>query len=153
MDIHVNLLTKKKKKMKRLFKEVAGAQIKTAVDSHLRSRFKRNAVPLILAVLLSIFLLNGCSKQDINEPNSKVQSTSDAEINADMDISNSCAGLSEQTKLELQEARKATLKYRDIKKAIAEGYADINVVMQNMGYHYMKSKFADAKFEIKKPEL
>src|SRR4051812_28131093 len=150
MNIYFDLLTKKEK-MKRLFKGIAGTQIKTAVDSQLLCRFNRNAVPLILSVLLGIFLLNGCSKQDIGEPDSKVQSTGVAEINADMDISSSCAGLSEQTKLELQEAREATLKYCDIKKATVDGYADINVVMQNMGYHYMKSKFADAKFEIKKP--
>jgi len=138
--------------MKSLFKEEASTKVKTASDPQLH-RFNRNAVTLFLAVLLLILLLNGCSKQDIGEPNSSVQSTNDPELNADMDISNSCIGLSEQTKLELKEARDATAKYRDINKATADGYADINVVMQNMGYHFMKSKFADAKFEIKKPEL
>src|SRR6476620_11777338 len=114
--------------MKKLFKEDTGNQIKTAGNQQLLHLFKRNAALLSLAVLLSIFLLNGCNKEDIGEPDSKVQSTTDAEMTADVDISNSCIGLSEQTKLELREAHEATAKYRDINKAIADGYADINVV-------------------------
>jgi hypothetical protein len=143
----------KKNKMKNFLKEGIGSPSKTANDPELVYRFNRNAVSLFLAVFIIIVLLNGCSKQDMADPNSKEQSTSNAEMNADVDISSSCAGLSEQTKLELQQVRKATAKYRDINKAIADEYADINVIMQNMGYHYMKSKLADAVFKIEKPEL
>jgi hypothetical protein len=139
--------------MKSLFKGT-DTQIETAIDPQLLlHRSNHNAAPRFLAVLLCIFLLNGCAKQNVDEPNSKVQSTSEAQLDADIDISRSCTGLSEQTKLELRQAHEAAAKYCDINKALADGYADINVVMQNMGYHFMKSKFADAVFEIKKPEL
>src|SRR5207249_8523436 len=77
----------------------------------------------------------------------------DEEMNADVELSNSCSGLSRKTLWELQQAHNATAKYRDINNAIADGYADINVVMQNMGYHYMKSAFTDSVFEIRKPEI
>ena len=59
--------------MKSLFKEEASTKVKTVSDPQLLHRFNRNAVTLFLAVLLLIFLLNGCSKQDIGEPNSNVQ--------------------------------------------------------------------------------
>ena len=61
--------------------------------------------------------------------------------------------LSPQTITELKKARAATAKYRNINNAIADGYADINVVVANMGFHYMKSTLADANFEIEKPEI
>ncbi len=54
---------------------------------------------------------------------------------------------------ELQEVRDASEKYRDIKNAIKDGYADISVVVPNMGHHYMKSDIVDAKFDMKKPEI
>ena len=53
----------------------------------------------------------------------------------------------------MQQAREATDKYRQISKAIADGYEDISVVLPNMGYHYMKSSLSDAKFEVSKPEI
>jgi hypothetical protein len=54
---------------------------------------------------------------------------------------------------ELLEARAATAKYRDFDKAVADSFVDINVVVPNMGYHFMKSSIVDAKFEIRKPEI
>jgi len=65
----------------------------------------------------------------------------------------SCSGLQQQTRCELQQAREATQKYRDINVAIKDGYADISVVLPNMGYHYMRSTIVDAAFEITKPEI
>ena len=54
---------------------------------------------------------------------------------------------------QLQDARNATQRYRSIKAAMADGYADINVVTQNMGFHYMKATLADTLFDPKKPEI
>ena len=54
---------------------------------------------------------------------------------------------------QLQDAKSATERYRSIKAAIADGYADINVVTQNMGFHYMKAALADTVFDPKKPEI
>jgi hypothetical protein len=54
---------------------------------------------------------------------------------------------------ELDRARTATVRYADINAALADGYADINVVMPNMGRHYMKQSLVDDRFEIEKPEI
>jgi len=54
---------------------------------------------------------------------------------------------------ELQDAKAATQKYRSLNAAIADGYADINVVTQNMGFHYMKASYADTVFDPQKPEI
>ena len=54
---------------------------------------------------------------------------------------------------ELAQARQATLKYQDLNVALADGYADINVVMPNMGRHYMKQSLVDSRFEVDKPEV
>ncbi|MBC7849911.1 MAG: hypothetical protein H7Y31_09245 [Chitinophagaceae bacterium] len=62
-------------------------------------------------------------------------------------------GFSLITFLQLLEARAATAKYRDFDRAIADGYADINVVVPNMGYHFLKDSINDATFEIRKPEI
>ena len=54
---------------------------------------------------------------------------------------------------ELQQARAATAKYRDIRNAIKDGYADISVIVPNMGHHFMKLDLVDATFEFRKPEI
>lgn len=54
---------------------------------------------------------------------------------------------------ELRDAQAATKRYKSIDSAIADGYADINVVTQNMGFHYMKASLADTVFDAKKPEI
>ena len=61
--------------------------------------------------------------------------------------------LNHETASELRQAIEATRKYQDIQKAYTDHYADINVVMPNMGYHYMRSEITDSVFEFKKPEL
>jgi len=55
--------------------------------------------------------------------------------------------------LQLQAAKAATAKYHDIGKAIADGYADIDVVVQNMGYHYMDTAYVKDTFDPGKPAL
>ena len=54
---------------------------------------------------------------------------------------------------ELDRARTATVRYADVANAIADGYADINVVMPNMGRHFMKQTLVDDRFEVDKPEI
>ena len=72
---------------------------------------------------------------------------------ADNDLRANDQGLSFQTLHELEQARAATSKYQDISKAIADHYVDINVVMPNMGYHFMKAANVDSIFDIRHPEL
>lgn len=61
--------------------------------------------------------------------------------------------LSRETRRELARARRATAKYHDISEAIADGYADINVFMPQMGFHYLRSANLDANFDPERPEL
>lgn len=57
------------------------------------------------------------------------------------------------TMQELTNAKEATAKYRELNAAIADGYADINVVVENMGFHYMKASLVDTIFDPIKPEI
>jgi hypothetical protein len=121
-----------------------------------------------IALLSFGILLQGCSKQhtEIPEKDAVVneQSTpldSDEEFldayqnknSGSQSVSGTNQGFSFLTFLELLEARAATIRYRQFSNALADGYADINVVVPNMGYHYMKSSLSDSKFEIRKPEI
>lgn len=93
-------------------------------------------VQLSLAVVITLFF-TAC-KKDKAEPDA---------------IDKSKTGLSEQTVSELRLAKSATEKYRSLDVARADGYADINVVQQNMGFHYMKSTLVDSVFNPEKPEI
>jgi hypothetical protein len=57
------------------------------------------------------------------------------------------------TRREIARARRATARYNDLSTAIADGYADINVFIPNMGFHYLKSSILDAQFDPERPEL
>jgi hypothetical protein len=50
-------------------------------------------------------------------------------------------------------AKRATARYRDVQQAIADGYADINVVIPNMGRHFLKQALMDSTFDVEHPEL
>jgi hypothetical protein len=54
---------------------------------------------------------------------------------------------------ELKRAKRATARYQDVRKAVADGYVDINVVRPNMGRHFLKDSLVDAKFEVERPEV
>jgi hypothetical protein len=55
--------------------------------------------------------------------------------------------------LQLDQVRDATARFRDVEKAEAEGYADIGLFVPNMGWHYMKEKLVDERFDPTNPEL
>ena len=129
---------------------------------------KRGALSILPVVLFIITLLPGCSKQQPEVPTKDtVIATESNDLVSDdqfMDAYQANAqsegnalrkrnGCSFTTFLELLEARAATAKYRDFDRAIADSFVDINVVVPNMGYHFMKSAIVDAKFEIRKPEI
>jgi len=130
--------------------------------------------PLLLwPVALFLIILSGCSKQQADmkatDPNVRADVlvlNTDEEFKKayqnDIQSQDSKPGLNQRTSshgfsfitlLELLEARLATAKYRDFDKAIKDGYADINVVVPNMGYHFMKSAIVDATFQATKPEI
>jgi hypothetical protein len=54
---------------------------------------------------------------------------------------------------ELASARSATERYRDLQRALKDGYVDIGVVLPNMGRHYVKESLMDTTFEAERPEI
>jgi hypothetical protein len=68
-------------------------------------------------------------------------------------VINYYSGLSWQTTMELQQARAATAKYRNIDNAIRDGYVDIAVDVEHMGHHYMNTSLVDGTFDIRHPEI
>lgn len=63
------------------------------------------------------------------------------------------SNLPEKAFAELKDAQEATNRFRSIDSAVANGYEDIGVIVQNMGFHYMKASLADTLFDPKKPEI
>lgn len=61
--------------------------------------------------------------------------------------------LPRETQQEIARARRATARYHDLSRAIADGYVDINVFFPNMGFHYLKPSILDAQFDPERPEL
>jgi hypothetical protein len=55
--------------------------------------------------------------------------------------------------LQLDEVRNATARYLDVDVAVHAGYRDIGLFVPNMGWHYMKDKLVDARFDPTQPEL
>lgn len=108
-------------------------------------------------VLLSTALVFTACEQDTLNP----QITSSQKINeqsielgaSESNIINLYPSIPSVTAFELQQARAATARYRDIRNALKDEYIDISVVTENMGYHYMKVGEVDAIFDYRKPEI
>jgi hypothetical protein len=124
-------------------KPVSTPQLLHRLPWHIHSLF-------YLVALLSLLLLARCNRTEM-APQPEAHPISDQKANRE--FRTYYQGLGKQTVWELQQARAATAQYRNIQKAIADGYEDIHVVKPNMGHHYMKSKWVDATFDIRKPEL
>jgi hypothetical protein len=121
--------------------------------NHLTSQ-KSKALPLSL-LLFVMLIMNSCSKEaSIKSETSNTQSTMNkTSMLIPGDMLNNYSGLNATTLWELQQARAATARYRDIKNAMKDGYVDIDVVRQNMGYHFLKMDNLDATFDFRKPEI
>src|SRR5439155_7264417 len=134
-----------------LFNTSNGRNAKNIVALPLLSWFARNTKSLyylvvLLIVLLGTLLFTGCEKQAVNETKSQAplltsnaSVTNNSSMKSDAEFLNMYQGLSKQTSWELQQARAATARYRDIKNAIKDGYSNINVDVPNMGHHFMKT--------------
>ena len=120
-------------------------------SSQITTRFSFSSIFLLV---LGILLLGSCQKHDSHVTADEEVTGADAsDLATDQAMVNCYNTLQFRTLHELLEARAATAKYQHIDKALDDGYADINVVMPNMGYHFLKSAILDSKFEVKKPEL
>ena len=115
-----------------------------------RCNRKSFALQFLIATIILIGLA-ACQKDVINAPEEQMQST--MAKNSQADVLSMYTGLARETAWELQQARAATARYRNFDNAVKDGYADINVVLPQMGYHYMKADLLDDKFDYKSPEI
>ena len=114
----------------------------------------RNATLCFCFTTFTAFLFSSCQKQALVEPkNPDLLTVDNAKRNSDAKIINMYSGLSKQTIHELQQARAATARYRDLKNAIKDGYSNIHVDVPNMGHHFMNTSLVDNTFDIRKPEI
>ena len=107
---------------------------------------------MTIAIIATGILFSGCQKEQTSESVVKEDMTTKS-MQSQSNVVNEYAEVSSQTSWELQQARAATARYRNIKNAVKDGYEDIAVVVPNMGFHYMKSTLVDGEFDFRKPEI
>src|SRR6185503_19664948 len=107
--------------------------------------------PLMVSTVLFIgLLLTGCKKDvSVTTPEEEIQTAASSQSQG----FGNYKGLLPQTVWELQQAKIATARYNNFDNAIYDGYVDINVIVPEMGYHYLKMENLDDKFEYDKPEI
>ena len=105
-----------------------------------------------VSVILSCLVFTGCQKEATTNEGQQVQPASMPK-SSDANTLNFYTGLDGLTMWQLQQARAATAKYRNIDNAIKDGYADIEVDVQHMGHHYMNTSLVDSVFDIRQPEI
>jgi len=112
-----------------------------------------NAGLFICSMLLVGLLFAGCKKENANAPAEQPQSINKHAANSDGDVIANYTTLAPQTMWEMQQARAATARYRDINNAIKDGYTNIGVDVENMGHHLMNASLVDGTFDVRKPEI
>src|SRR5262245_62072890 len=55
--------------------------------------------------------------------------------------------------LQLDEVRNANARYLDEQKALDDGFVDIGLFVENMGWHYRKLNRVDGRFDLTRPEF
>lgn len=114
-------------------------------------------VRLILAILFVAFILAGCQKDkaavSCGPGGGEMLVESSLAINSDEDFQKQNQRLHWRTIWELLSVRWATIKYRNIEAADRDGYKTIEVIVQNMGHHFMRKPIVDGKFDVTKPEI
>jgi hypothetical protein len=111
-----------------------------------------NAFSYILIAVIG-FSFSACQKVALTTPEEEITVPESKRINTDAAFMNAYGSLSFTTAWELQQARAATAKYQVIENAMADGYMDIAVDVQNMGHHYLNPKLLDEKFDFRHPEI
>lgn len=104
-------------------------------------------------LIIILFTFGSCSKDGTNAASEDMQSANNPVATAEAGVLTNYTGLSFQTFWQLQQARAATAKYRHFDNAINDGYSDINVIVAEMGYHYLKAANLDINFDFRKPEI
>ncbi|MGZ3879862.1 MAG: hypothetical protein ACXVBF_00915, partial [Flavisolibacter sp.] len=114
----------------------------------------KNSYRTITCVLftLSCLIISSCQKEAAGTKDEQMQATA-APKSSEANTLNFYNGLDGLTMWQLQQARAATARYRNIDNAIKDGYADIAVDVQHMGHHYMNTSLVDSVFDIRQPEI
>ncbi len=98
----------------------------------------KKTILIFVSFVLAGFMLAGCN------PDRSTVNPVDPGTNLSKD---------NQLQVELARVRAATAKYHNINTAIADGYADINLYVPNMGWHYLNTAVLDSTFDMEHPEL
>ena len=126
----------------------------TKTTHPISSIIKFQNISFFSLILLITILFIGCTKDAINETSDTgLALKASKHMLAQVDPLGQYSGLDKVTAWELQQARAATAKYKHLKNAEKDGYVDIDVIMPNMGYHYMKMENVDDQFDIRNPEI
>ena len=113
--------------------------------------FKNNRV---ITLLFATVLFASCSKSSEINSHEIAGNIENQKVITDATFTGSNnSHLSFRTIFELRQAKAATAKYQDIENAIADGYVDIAVDVENMGHHFMKLSLVDGVFDHKRPEI
>lgn len=109
----------------------------------------------LLFVLLLTATVTACSKNAAVEMEQPTISSVAAKTNMLLpsNLLHNNAAFNATTLWELQQARAATARYRDTLNAVKDGYTNINVIVENMGTHFMKMAHVDDVFDYRKPEI
>ena len=121
-----------------------------ASESKRKSRAKLISYGFILPMAAIVFA--GCQKEAMKASVDEAQNINKHSIIPEGDVVNDY-GLPPQTVWELQQARAATARYRNIENAKKDGYSNINVDVPNMGHHFMNTSLIDGTFDIRKPAI
>ncbi len=116
-------------------------------------RHRQSFALFFSSVLFIGFLMTGCKKESSNTEAVEEEIQSKSSSQKGSNGFGNYTGLDPQTVSELQQAKIATAKYNDFDQAIADGYVDINVIVPEMGYHYLKMDNLNETFEYDKPEI
>lgn len=125
------------------------------------NRHNRNSIALThgsnrkiagVSILLICLAFGSCQKEATTDQAQQLQPTGIPK-SQEANTLNFYTGLDDLTMWQLQQARAATAKYRNIDNAIKDGYADIAVDVQHMGHHYMNTSLVDSVFDIRQPEI
>lgn len=106
---------------------------------------------VLWGLLLVLFSTAGCQKAAVGERDVPMKAAK--EVGDVGEFRTWYSGISGPTLMELQGARAASAKYKNIENAFRDGYEDINVILPNMGYHFLNPGLLDANFDPRKPEI
>ena len=115
---------------------------------------KKLSVLFSCIISLMFLLMIGCQDPSSEGPTAVETNSAGITSGTPQVLSKSYSGINApQLQKELALARSATARYHTLDSAIADGYIDIDVVVQNMGYHYMNKNLVKDTFNPGEPAI